>query len=105
MYGVILTDKDREYPLEFNNDLKEKIRERDGRKCQLCGRKKKNGGRRLHVHHIDYDKTNCSSDNLIALCGKCHRQTSSKRDFWTRYFSIYLAYQLQRPGELVQCAV
>lgn len=77
------------YGLEFNEDLKEQIRERDGRKCQLCGKTRKKRGKKLHVHHINYDKLDSSAGNLIALCNKCHVRTNWDRDFWLQVFTKY----------------
>jgi len=36
--------------------------------------------------HIDYNKKNCISENLITLCTKCHAKTNQKRDYWIVYF-------------------
>ena len=48
----------------------EAIRERDNHTCQICGAKQKD--RALHVHHIDGNRYNCKSENLITVCPKCH---------------------------------
>jgi len=80
------------YGIEFNNSLKELIRERDKYRCQQCFRHQdelydKNGKKySLNVHHIDYDKQNNSPDNLISLCRNCHTQTNYTRNNWTAYF-------------------
>lgn len=74
------------YGLEFNNDLKEKIRERDNWTCQECGIHQDNLDEHLCIHHIDYDKKNNSEDNLISLCRSCHAQTNFSRNDWTKYF-------------------
>jgi len=60
------------YDEKFNFRLKEKIRDRDGRKCRGCGRNESEFYRRLDVHHFDGDKLNCFEDNLISLCISCH---------------------------------
>ena len=75
------------YSLEFNKNLKEAIRNRDGRKCQICGQTELDSIRNLSVHHIDYDKRNCNPDNLISLCHKCHSRTNGKRSFWISFFN------------------
>jgi len=59
-----------EYPNEFNKQLKEKIRERDNRVCQVCGQSTEQ--RKLDVHHTDGNRENCNKDNLISLCRPCH---------------------------------
>lgn len=79
-----------EYPEEFNNYLKEKIRERDGYKCQLCGIPQIECNKKFHIHHIDYDKKNCNINNLISLCVRCHAKTRINREFFTEYFKELL---------------
>ena len=59
--------------------LRERIKKRDGNKCQICGRIPKKGEKRvLGVHHIQvwrsfktYEEANAPT-NLITLCRKCH---------------------------------
>jgi len=68
------------YPKEWTEDLKISIRKRDNFVCQVCGFSG------FHVHHIDYDKKNCSYDNLITLCKHCHPKTNFNRDTWKNFF-------------------
>jgi endogenous inhibitor of DNA gyrase (YacG/DUF329 family) len=79
------------YSIQFNNNLKEKIRMRDNYICQLCGKSQIKNKRKLPIHHIDYDKTNCNNDNLISLCNECHSKTNSNREQWTIFFKQKLA--------------
>lgn len=72
------------YTLEWNRRLKEEIRERDNFTCQIC--KDNQGKRKFSVHHIDYNKKNCTKDNLITLCVKCHSKTNHNRENWIQYF-------------------
>lgn len=78
------------YGLEFNGELKEQIRQRDGYICQKCGITQEECISKydmvLSVHHIDYDKTNNKPDNLICLCPVCHGKTGFDRNNWTEYF-------------------
>jgi hypothetical protein len=60
------------YPRIFNKNLKEKIRKRDNYTCQCCKIKQKQYKRKLDIHHIDYNKKNCSIQNLIAVCNHCN---------------------------------
>lgn len=71
-----------EYGLEFNEELKTKIRKRDSFVCYIC----KNRG--YDVHHIDYNKTNNLEENLITLCKSCHGKTNFNRDNWIEFFKI-----------------
>lgn len=75
------------YGLEFNNDLKEVIRNRDRRKCQLCNITELDYGELLSIHHMDYDKKNNNPNNLITLCRRCHAKTNIKRGYWITYFN------------------
>jgi len=75
------------YGVEFNNELKTQIRDRDNHTCQECHQTEEQLGHALDVHHIDYDKKNNSPDNLISLCKSCHAQTNYGREDWTEYFS------------------
>jgi len=80
------------YGLEFNDELKDKIRTRYHFRCQQCFRHqeelrdKSNRKVKLNIHHIDYNKKNNSETNLILLCRNCHAQTNFKRENWTNYF-------------------
>lgn len=68
------------YSTDWTETLKRSIRERDHYICQLC----LNYGNA--VHHIDYNKKNCNSDNLITLCISCNFKVNSNRIYWTNYF-------------------
>ncbi len=73
------------YCPKFNDALKEKIRERDGRICQECGCTENENGKKLTVHHIHYDKPNCNPD-LIALCLRCNLKANTDKDYWEQYY-------------------
>jgi len=72
------------YPFEFDRRLKDKIKKRDGHKCQgpSCNGRKS----RLCVHHINYDKQNCDPVNLITLCNYCNAKANFDRDEWEHVF-------------------
>ena len=80
------------YSSKFTNELKQKIRCRDGHKCQICNKTEaqelKEINRVLCVHHIDYNKQNCDETNLISLCLKCHLKSNYNRKKWIKYFKI-----------------
>lgn len=84
------------YGLEFNKQLKEKIKQRDNYRCRECFRHEdelycKDGKKyKLNIHHIDYNKRNNDPKNLISLCLSCHTQTNYKREDWTKYFSTQI---------------
>jgi len=72
-----------QYPDTWTDEYKHQIRVRDGVKCALCLCK----DHQLDVHHIDYDKNNCSEKNLITLCHPCHLYTNGDRKFWIDLFA------------------
>lgn len=72
--------------------IRQKILERDGFKCRICGDKKI-----LHIHHIvpssEFDRYNEANDfsNLITLCSCCHKkfelhssENQLNLDFWKK---------------------
>jgi hypothetical protein len=72
------------YPPEFNNQFKLQIRERDHYTCQLCFKYGNN------VHHIDYKRKHCVSDNAITLCKSHNSKVNKNREWWEIYFKLYL---------------
>lgn len=73
------------YNIYWTRILIESIRERDSYACQICG--KKQTDRELSIHHIDYNKLNCNTNNLITLCKSCHTKTNYNRNYWIKYFN------------------
>ena len=57
------------------HEQRRRVLKRDGYKCVICGKTKKENGRELDVHHIKSHrvvKENYIS-NLVTLCPKCHQ--------------------------------
>jgi len=75
------------YGWEWSPELREAVRQRDGHRCQLCGISQAECGRKLDVHHIDYDKQDNDPAKLITLCKPCHSKTNTNRDYWQAVFS------------------
>lgn len=79
------------YPENWTKYFKESIKFRDYHICQLCGKTKETSGFSLEIHHIDYNKQNIGSYNLITLCKSCHSKTNGytkrNRDFWYKKIS------------------
>lgn len=76
------------YGLEFNEDLREVIRNRDRRECKLCEKTELENTEKLSIHHIDYNKKNNNPNNLITLCRNCHTKTNHKREYWRNHFTV-----------------
>jgi len=76
------------YSFDFNEELKELVKKRDGYMCQFpdCGTDKD-----LAVHHIDYQKMNSDPKNLITLCRTHNTKVNSNREYWKEVFGgMYL---------------
>lgn len=77
------------YPVVFNAELKRRIKERDGYQCLYCKRTEAEElaekGRRLAIHHIDYNKQNCSPLNLMTACLICNTRFNSNREYWQQF--------------------
>jgi len=75
------------YGREWTTRLKRLIRERDNYICQRCSKENSN-----QIHHIDYNKENCISENLTTLCKVCNSTVNFNRKYWTNYFNrkVYL---------------
>ena len=68
------------YGVGFTRKFKRLIRERDGNKCQRCGKTRKQNWRALEIHHIDHNKNNNDPSNLITVCSSCNVYLSYHRD-------------------------
>lgn len=66
------------YPADWTNAYKEYIRNLYERKCQIC--KTYEGNKKLHIHHISWDKLDLDLNNLIPLCQSCHRKCHTKKE-------------------------
>jgi hypothetical protein len=76
------------YCQKFNREFKERVREFFSRKCVECGSPE--GEKRLHVHHVNFDKMTCCNGTeplFVALCHSCHNKTQIDRDYWEEYFT------------------
>lgn len=74
------------YSPDWDETLKSKIKTRDNNECQNHNCKSIKIIQ-LHVHHIDYNKKNCSESNLITLCVSCHSKTNYNRKYWEKFYS------------------
>lgn len=60
------------YPADWKQ-ISEAIKTMDKWCCRTCGHPHEpEDGYSLGVHHRDGDPTNCTPDNLVALCQRCH---------------------------------
>lgn len=69
VYGKVKENK-REFISEKDKEI---IFNKFGNECAIC--QKKEG---LHIHHKDHNPSNNRLDNLIVLCGVCHKKIHMK---------------------------
>lgn len=81
------------YPWNFKQ-ISRSIIERDGGKCQSpeCA----GTDPRMTSHHINYDKSDCAPENLIALCSACNSKANFGRERWQATYQ-----QIMRSRNLV----
>lgn len=83
------------YCHKFNEEFKEIVRNSFNRICFCCGKTEiANNGKRLSVHHIDYNKVSIckySSWAFVPLCNACHSKTNFNRYHW---FNLLINYWL-----------
>lgn len=70
------------YGQGFSLFVKEQIRLSFGNICVLCLKKNGSDAKQLACHHVNGDKDDHSSENLITLCMKCHKLVHSDEQFW-----------------------
>lgn len=71
-----------------DKEYKADIRERDGNRCLNPSCDRKNS--KLCIHHIDYNKKNCSPSNLITVCMSCNSKANYDRDWHTFWYKAIL---------------
>lgn len=80
------------YPLQFNEQLKAKIRNRDNYICQgeSCNFTEEEHlilyGAVLSIHHINYNKYDLTETNLITTCKQCNARANFNRSYWQSYY-------------------
>jgi hypothetical protein len=86
------------YCHKFNTKFKNYIRTKFDNVCFLCDKTEEENGRKLSVHHVNYDKAcGCAeteeekkADNktcqFVPLCVSCNSKVNKDRDKWEKYF-------------------
>lgn len=98
MYGVHLTREMNPswkggisfepYCPKFNREFKERVRAYFGYQCIECGTPQ--NGKKLGVHHVNFDKMSCCNDVVplfVPLCNSCHAKSNFNRPYWEQHFT------------------
>lgn len=82
-----------QYCPAFDEKKKEEIRDKYCRICLLCFKTEEENGRKLDVHHIDYNKEQgCNGHewHLVPLCHSCHGKSGINREEYKKRIKIRL---------------
>ncbi len=77
-----------QYCIKFNENFKERVRAFFDYQCAECGTPQ--NGKKLDVHHVNFNKNSCcdsSSPLFVALCHPCHAKSQFRREFWEQHFT------------------
>ena len=97
----ILKENRNRYPANWSTEIVPRIRERSGGQCEKCGAINHSWVNRrtrelclsdedeairvvLTVAHLDHQPENCSDENLLDWCQKCHNSYDSAHRRSTR---------------------
>jgi len=81
------------YCNKFNDEFKERVRAFFDHECLICGKREGELIRRLHVHHVNYDKKVCCNGNrplFAAVCPKHNILANMNRDRWQYIFTYII---------------
>jgi len=79
----------------WNGEFRERVLGFFGYVCMYpgCGKTQEEEGRRLSVHHVNYDKQTCCRENeevssrkFVTLCNRHNLAVNYDRELWERYF-------------------
>jgi len=82
----------------LDREYKGSIKARDGHRCSnpFC----RGTSSRLCLHHIDYNKKNCSPENLITLCNSCNIIANHNRERHQKFYSEIIMHS--KNGKIVR---
>ena len=89
------------YCPKFNEAFKESIREKFNRTCFLCPTTEAENGRKLSIHHVNYNKDCLCDDSdceFVPLCSRCHTKTNHNRTYWENLIMDKLAANPRVPA-------
>jgi NUMOD3 motif len=78
------------YCIKFNPRFKERVRKFFNYECVECHKTQHELGRKLDVHHVNYDKMVCCNDVkplFVSLCRRCNSRANGNRSYWEKHFT------------------
>jgi len=90
-YGAVTYRNPRAiYCEKWTPEFRERVRAFFEYRCVECGNPQ--NGKKLHVHHVWYNKNSCCDDkprSFVALCHSCHSRTQpmfKNTEYWSNHF-------------------
>lgn len=78
-------------------EFKERVRIFFGRRCVECQKTEEENGRKLDVHHVNYDKQTCCKEGesvrdrkFVALCQFHNLASNYNREYWEQYYTMII---------------
>jgi hypothetical protein len=90
-YGNVRYYGKQQYCERFNDSLRERVRAFFNYKCGKCGMEQ--NGRKLDVHHINYNKHMCCDNSprlFVPMCNSCHAEIGKRNPYWIEYFTTMI---------------
>jgi hypothetical protein len=84
------------YCPKFNREFKDRVRSFFNYTCLLCGTTQEKNGKKLSVHHVEYNKQTCCDESypmFAPLCSRCHNKTNRERERW-QYMLGYIIQEM-----------
>ena len=89
------------YCFEFTDWLKNQIKDRDDYQCQNPNCDKEiTRNNPLGIHHINYQKKDCSCNNLITLCKSCNSRANANRECWQELYTSIIKNNINNRGNI-----
>lgn len=89
----------RDYCEKWTPEFRERVRAFFNYQCVECGKdqseniSKAGKWRKLHVHHVNYNKKVCCENEdveerlFVTLCNVCHPKTNANKEYWIQHFT------------------
>jgi hypothetical protein len=91
-YGNVRHYDRQQYCEKFNENFKERVRAFFEYQCVKCHAAQ--NGKKLDVHHVNYNKAACCDDTpklFVPLCTSCHGTVGSRGNpYWIEYFTTMI---------------
>lgn len=81
------------YCPKFTSEFKERVRKFFDYSCANCGCSQESAGRKLDVHHVNFNKDSCCDNTkplFVPLCRSCHSKTRHDETHFVEKFTVLI---------------